>query len=235
MEKQVSSKSVSSKVSTSETGLESEKQTKVSSWHQEKEQQLQGLNDRLAAYMEKVEELELENVAIQEAIENLKAQGTMTASELKTIYEDERAALRASLDEYHKESAELHKENERIQELYEKIQASERAKGALLEDKEQKLVELERLIAELRLKVTDVSGKLEVMARKWKQNEKRIFDLKTDISDVRKRLKAETMARVDLSNQNASIKEEYELSMNMSDRDSSLSTSKSLIDVESIR
>lgn len=73
---------------------------------QEKEQ-LQNLNDRLAAYIDKVRFLETENSRLQVQVRSTEETVTREVTNIKTLYESELAEARKHLDDLAKEKAQL--------------------------------------------------------------------------------------------------------------------------------
>ena len=73
----------------------------------EEKQQLAGLNDRLAAYIEKVRSLEAENSRLSLQVRSSQEVVTREVSNIKSLYESELADARRLLDETARERAKL--------------------------------------------------------------------------------------------------------------------------------
>jgi len=73
---------------------------------QEKEQ-LQNLNDRLAAYIDKVRHLESENSRLLVQVRSTEETVTREVTNIKTLYESELAEARKNLDDLAREKAKL--------------------------------------------------------------------------------------------------------------------------------
>ena len=73
----------------------------------EEKQQLAGLNDRLAAYIEKVRSLEAENNRLSLQVRTSQEVSTREVSNVKSLYESELADARRLLDETARERAKL--------------------------------------------------------------------------------------------------------------------------------
>lgn len=73
---------------------------------QEKEE-LQGLNDRLAAYIDKVRHLENENSRLMVAVKSTEETVTREVTSIKSLYENELEEARKVLDDTAKEKAKL--------------------------------------------------------------------------------------------------------------------------------
>ena len=74
---------------------------------QEKEQ-LQGLNDRLAAYIDRVRFLEAENSRLSVQVRSTEETVTREVTSIKSLYESELAEARKLLGKLAKEKAKLH-------------------------------------------------------------------------------------------------------------------------------
>ena len=73
--------------------------------------ELAGLNDRLALYIEKVRSLETENSRLTKIVSSQETTQTTDVSKIKAMYEDELKTARKLLDDISKEKASLQIEN----------------------------------------------------------------------------------------------------------------------------
>ena len=77
----------------------------------EEKEVLVGLNDRLAAYIDRVRSLENENARLTKITETTEETHHREVSNIKGMYENELAASKSLLDETAKEKAKLQVEN----------------------------------------------------------------------------------------------------------------------------
>lgn len=166
--------------------------------------ELQGLNDRLAAYIDRVRYLENENarltVEVQSSVETI----TRETSNIKQMYEHELADARKLLDETAREKARLEIDTKR-----------------LFEDNEELKTKLDRKTKELNAiqhyesRYTELQSKYNsaISDRKKAQDEVKelqheIDKLQKALNDLRKHLEEETLARVETENTAQSLREE---------------------------
>ncbi|XP_037717703.1 lamin-C isoform X1 [Drosophila subpulchrella] len=174
---------------------------------QEKEE-LQHLNDRLACYIDRMRHLENENSRLTQELSLAQDTVNRETSNLKAVYEKELAAARKLLDETAKEKAKLEIDIKRLWEENDdlKPRLEKKTKEATVAENNARLYEnrynevnskYSQALAD-RKKFEDQSKELAL------ENER----LRRQLDDLRKQLEAETLARVDLENQNQSLREE---------------------------
>lgn len=166
--------------------------------------ELQGLNDRLAVYIDRVRYLENENarltVEVQTSVETI----TRETSNIKSMYEHELADARKLLDDTAREKAKLEIDTKR-----------------LFEDNEDLKNRLDRKTKELAAAQHYESRFLELQSkyngaisdRKKAQDEVKELQAEVDrlqraLNEVRKHLEDETLARVETENAAQSLREE---------------------------
>ncbi|XP_017069021.1 lamin-C isoform X1 [Drosophila eugracilis] len=174
---------------------------------QEKEE-LQHLNDRLACYIDRMRNLENENNRLTQELSLAQDTVNRETSNLKAVYEKELAAARKLLDETAKEKAKLEIDIKRLWEENDdlKPRLEKKTKEALVAENNARLYET---------RYNEVNGKYNqaLADRKKFEDQSKELALENDrlrrqLDDLRKQLEAETLARVDLENQNQSLREE---------------------------
>lgn len=168
--------------------------------HQEQEE-LQGLNDRLAAYIDKVRSLESENQRLSHQVRSTEEIVKREVTSVKTLYESELAELRKLLDETSKEKARLqieaNKYKQEAEDLSAKYNKRDRDAAAL----ERRVKTLERQLAEYQ-------------SHNWeKENDNlknELARLEQQLAAAKKQLEEETLERVNLQNRVKTLKEDLQ-------------------------
>ncbi|XP_075681110.1 lamin [Dermatophagoides pteronyssinus] len=168
--------------------------------------ELQNLNDRLAAYIERVRSLETENSKLRIQIQ--KSMESREIHTIKTMYEGELHDTRQTLDSIAKEKAQLELELSRLRE---ELKVAE----AKLAKKMNEANGLEKRNQALEIQIEDLKSKIAqaLSERKRLENELRSLteenkNLEGRLKSIQKQLEEETILRVDLENRNQSLNEE---------------------------
>ncbi|XP_043217862.1 lamin-C-like [Amphibalanus amphitrite] len=181
---------------------------------QEKEQ-LAGLNDRLAAYIEKVRNLELENSRLTHQVRSSQEVVTREVSNIKSLYESELADARRLLDETAKERAKLQIDLGNLKTERDDLQSR-------LIRRERELDNAEKKISMQDMQIRDLQGRLHQALQDKKKAQEELEEvqlenmkLKKQLDEVRKQLESEALGRVDMENRCQSLKEELEFKTNV--------------------
>lgn len=174
----------------------------------EEKQELSHLNDRLAAYIDRVRSLESQNaklsVEVNQAIDTRKREVTS----VKAMYEQELAESRRLLDDTSKEKALLKLENNKLNGILEDLRPKllqEQSSNKQLQDK---LRNVERTLNEkVSLLAAYTSEKMEMQSR-IKDLEAQLNDLETKLAKDKEQLEKEIIARIDAENRYQTLKEE---------------------------
>ncbi|KAJ7308144.1 hypothetical protein JRQ81_008657 [Phrynocephalus forsythii] len=176
---------------------------------QEKED-LRELNDRLAAYIERVRSLELENDRLLLRVSEKEEVVTREVTGIKALYESELADARRVLDETARERAKLQIEIGKLRAELDELSKSYQRKNGEWSTSQGRIKELEVLFhrseAELTTTLTE------------KRNlEAEVADLRAQLAKsedahavAKKQLEKETLLRVDLENRCQSLQEELD-------------------------
>ncbi|XP_071329059.1 lamin L3 isoform X1 [Trachinotus anak] len=185
---------------------------------QEKDE-LRHLNDRLANYIQRVQELESERSSILLQLEEKDESKSREMSNVRRLYENELADVRKSLDVLAGERARLQIDYGNICEEYRKLQARNQKKEsdlgnaltqwrkveATLSSKDAECTKLLSENRRLKEDLTDVQGQLE--------------NVEGILSDTKNQLSSEILRRVDMENQGQTLKEQLELQRNISEQE----------------
>uniref|UniRef100_A0A0B7BDN2 Lamin n=1 Tax=Arion vulgaris TaxID=1028688 RepID=A0A0B7BDN2_9EUPU len=165
----------------------------------QEQEELQGLNDRLAAYIDKVRSLEIENSRLSLQVRSTEEVVRREVTSVKTLYESELAELRKLLDETAKEKARLQIEANKYRAEYEDLVAKFNKRDREASGLERRVQVLERQLAETQ------SRELEKENQNLKAD---LAKLENQLATARKQLEDETLLRVDLENRVKTLKED---------------------------
>ncbi|XP_022905339.1 lamin Dm0-like isoform X2 [Onthophagus taurus] len=169
---------------------------------------LQNLNDRLAAYIDKVRYLEAENSRLTREIQTSQETVTREVSNIKSMYDLELSDARRLLDETHREKAKLEIDTKRLWDENEDLKASLAKKSKDLLIAENSLRNLETRANDLTLKCNQAQSDAKKAMGDLRDTEAERDKLKKQVDDLRKQLEEESLARVDVENNNQSLREE---------------------------
>lgn len=170
--------------------------------------ELQNLNDRLACYIDRVRNLETENSRLVLEVQSCHETTTREISNIKSMYVQELSDARKLLDITAKEKARLEIDTTRLWEENDELKK-------LLEKKKKECLIAENNARMYESRFTDINGKyltacsehdkaLDALKELELENDK----LRKLLSEARKNLEEETLARVDLENNIQSLQEE---------------------------
>ncbi|KAM4037602.1 lamin-B3-like isoform 2-T2 [Anomaloglossus baeobatrachus] len=176
---------------------------------QEKEE-LRHLNDRLAAYIERVRSLEADKSLLRLQLEEKEEVTTREVSTLRLLYETELADARKLLDHTANERARLQVELGKIREEHRVLQARNSKKESDLSLTQSQLRDLE---AKLNVKEAELATALSAQRSLEDQNRElkaQIAALESSLRDTTKQLHDEMLWRVDLENKMQTLKEQLD-------------------------
>lgn len=167
----------------------------------EEKEALGGLNDRLAAYIDRVRSLELENGRLVQQMSCIEETQTTQITSVKGAYEKELAQSRAALDAEAKQKAKLEMESDRFKQENQEAKKNLNDKTAALEKANKSKAALEATLGELRARFDEVNldrnRAVDELAILRPENER----IKNKWEDSKKNLEDETLKRIDLQNQ----------------------------------
>ncbi|KAM8762115.1 lamin L3 isoform 1-T1 [Acanthopagrus schlegelii] len=185
---------------------------------QEKDE-LRHLNDRLANYIERVQELESERSTILTQLEEKDESKSREMGNVRRLYEEELADVRKSLDELAGERARLQIDYGNLCEEYRKLQARNQKKES----------DLANALAQWRKAEVTLSSK-DAEYRSLLSDNRRLNDDSTELqgqlqnvegvlADTKNQLTSEILRRVEMENQVQTLKEQLELQRNISEQE----------------
>lgn len=170
--------------------------------------ELQNLNDRLAAYIDKVRYLETENSRLSREVQTSHETVTREVSNLKSMYDTELSDARKLLDETHKEKAKLEIDTKRLWDENEDLKSvlAKKNKDLILSQNDVRV--LETRSNDLQLKYNTTQSENKKLSAELRDAEQERDKLKKFNDDLRKQLEEESLARVEVENSNQSLREE---------------------------
>ncbi|KAM9275533.1 lamin-B3-like [Morus bassanus] len=174
---------------------------------QEKEE-LRQLNDRLAAYIERVRALEAENSALQQRLAEQEAGSDRELGSLRLRYEAELADARRALDDIAIERATLQVELGKIGEEHRQLHSRNSKKEADLNLAQARMRDLD---AQLNAKEADLATALNEnrsLENDLRELKDQVVTLKLSLEDTKKHLHSEMLRRVDLENHMKTLQEQ---------------------------
>ncbi|KAK9967884.1 hypothetical protein ABG768_022806 [Culter alburnus] len=181
---------------------------------QEKED-LQQLNDRLAAYIDTVRSLESENSVLQLQISEREEVRSRELTGIKSLYETELADARKALDDTARERARLQIELGKIKSEQEQLQYTYAKKDADLTGTQIRLKEVEALLNSKEAALNTAVSERKALENTLTDLQVHVQELVEGLSSAKKQLSDETLLRVDLENRCQSLVEELDFRKNM--------------------
>nr|NP_001093902.2 nuclear lamin [Ciona intestinalis] len=172
--------------------------------------QLANLNNRMAAYVEKVRSLETENSRLQIKVTSYEETSTREVTSLKAMYEREISEARRLLDELSKEKAQLQIESNSFREKWEIELNKASALGhdnAVLEGK---LKDSNSLLFSRENQLQCAKREREEAVEEAETLRSKLNDIQVELEASQKALDTETLMRVNFENKLQSLKEELE-------------------------
>ncbi|MGH0184085.1 UNVERIFIED_CONTAM: hypothetical protein FKN15_020625 [Acipenser sinensis] len=201
---------ISSRSSAGSTPLSPTRITRL----QEKDD-LRNLNDRLAVYIDKVRSLESENSVLQLQISEKEDVRSRELTGLKSLYENELADTRKSLDDTARERAKLQIELGKIKTEHEQLLQNYAKKEAELNGTHAKLKDMEASLNSKEAVLTTALCDKRSLEASLEDLQDHVLQLETGMAALKKQLEEETLLRVDLENRCQSLSEELEFRKNM--------------------
>lgn len=169
---------------------------------------LQNLNDRLACYIDKVRYLETENTRLTREVQSSQETVTREISNIKSMYDHELAEARKLLDETHREKAKVEIDTKRLWDENEELKATlaKKTKDLLLAENSVRV--LETRTNDLTLKYNQAQSDAKKAINDARDLEKERDKLRKQAEELRKQLEEESLARVDVENNNQTLREE---------------------------
>ncbi|NXY72821.1 LMNB1 protein, partial [Glareola pratincola] len=181
---------------------------------QEKEE-LRQLNDRLAAYIDRMRALEFDSSALQQRVTEQEEMWGHEISNVKAMYEAELSDARQAVDDTARERAKLQIELGKIRADYERLLVSSEKKETDLCGIQIKLQECEAALNSKEVALATALGDKRTLEEEVRDLKDKNVQLDTTLAATREYLAHETLLKVDLENRCQSLIEELEFRKNM--------------------
>lgn len=175
---------------------------------QQEKDELQHLNDRFVTYIDRVRRIREENESKDLQITRYQTCVEQETSKVKNVYESELQDARMLIDETAKEKARYQilasKHLERVEELEQELKETQKNNTKLQKDLDECREKCNRLDSRLNGALADKH----TLQQRVKELEEELEELRAQLNELRESLEKETLSKVDLQNQNQSLKEE---------------------------
>merc|ERR1719369_2360771 len=196
--------------------------------------QLGHLNDRLAAYIDRVRSLELENSRLEQQVMSIEETTTREVTSVRSMYDKELAQARKALDETAKEKAKWEIEAERHKTNNRELQANWNDRQAEIERLERSNTMLENQVVDAKKKADDAINDKNRLADELRSLKPEYERMKNKLADAKKNLEDETLKRIDLQNQLQTQQEEAKFENQMLEQQLNETRVRKQIEIEEI-
>lgn len=206
--------------------------TKIS--RTEEKKQLGQLNDRLAAYIENVRRLELENGRLEQQVSSIEETNTREVTSVRNMYDKELSQARKALDETAREKAKWEIEAERYKSSNKETEAKFSTQEAEVERLDRANKALENQVADAKRKLEDSNLERSRHAEELRNLKPEHEKLKKKLADAQRNLEDETLKRIDLQNQLQTSQEEAKFENHMLEQQLNETRTRKQIEIEEI-
>ncbi|KAK3602508.1 hypothetical protein CHS0354_029318 [Potamilus streckersoni] len=200
----------------------------------EEKEKLQNLNDRLAAYIDKVRYLEDENARLSTQVRSTEETVTREVTNIKALYEQELEDVKKLLDETAKEKARLQLDANKYKIEAEDWAAKYHRRDRDAKNAEKKALELQAQMADQQAKLDDAENQRKHAEAEAARARAELAQLERQLATARKQLEDETLARVDLENRIQSLKEELSFKSQVYEQELNETRTRTTMEIEEV-
>ncbi|XP_066557578.1 lamin L3 isoform X2 [Amia ocellicauda] len=176
---------------------------------QEKED-LRQLNDRLAAYIDRVQQLENDKAAIRLLLEETEESSSREVGKIRLLYDSELAEARKLLETTANERARLQLELGKLAQDHQQLQARNGKKESELTSTANRLRNLEALLNSKEAELANLLSGNRRLETELSELKSQITNLESSLNDARTQLHDEMLQRVDVQNQIQTLREQMD-------------------------
>ncbi|CAL8350663.1 unnamed protein product [Merluccius merluccius] len=180
---------------------------------------LRHLNDRLANYIHRVQELESERSSMLLLLEEKEDATSREMGNVRRLYDVELADVRKSLDELANERARWQLECGSLKEDHRKLQVRNQKKEADLAHAVTQWRSAEAALRAKDAEYTRLLGDNKTLTSDVAELQEQLDSVEAVLADTQTQLSAEVLRRVDLENRMQTLKEQLDLQRNISDQE----------------
>lgn len=206
--------------------------TKIS--RNEEKKQLGQLNSRLAAYIERVRDLELENGRLENQVSSIEETRSREVTSVRGMYDKELSHARRALDETAKDKAKFEIEAERHKTNNRELSAKLAEKSADTDRLENVNTSLENQLAEAKKKAENAVNDKHRLADELKTMRPDYNNMQNKLADAKKNLEDETLKRIDLQNQLQTLGEEHKFENSVLEQQLNETRTRKTIEIEEV-
>ncbi|XP_030579940.1 lamin L3 [Archocentrus centrarchus] len=180
---------------------------------------LRNLNDRLANYIQRVQELEGERSYIMLRLEERDESKSREMGNVRRLYEEELADVRKSLDGLAQERAQLQIDYSSLCEEYRTLQARNQKKENELASAMTQWRKAEATLSSKEAEVTKLLSENRRLQDDFTDLQSQLEQVEGVLADTKNQLSSEMLRRVEVENQVQTLKEQLELQKNISEQE----------------
>ncbi|XP_060921153.1 lamin L3 isoform X2 [Labrus mixtus] len=185
---------------------------------QEKDE-LRSLNDRLANYIQRVQDLESERSSMLIQLEDKDESKSREMGNVRRLYEEELADVRKSLDGLAGERARLQIDYGNLYEEYRKLKARNQKKEGDLANTLSQLRTVEAALSSKDAEYTKLLSDNRRLNEDFTDLQGQLENVEVVLDDTKNQLSSEILRRVAMENQVQTLKEQLELQKNISEQE----------------
>lgn len=195
----------------------------------QEKQELAGLNDRLASYIDRVRFLEHENKQLTTQVRTREETVTREVTNIKSLYESELADARKLLDATAKDKASLQLEVNKLRADADDWKDKYNRAARDLQGKDKALLAAESQVNDLQARLNDAVSQRKHWENEYHKARAEVDKLSKQLAVAKKQLEEETLARVDVENRLQTAKEQLQLNAQIHEQE--LNESRVRVDV----